>query len=323
MERSNFTVRLRRLLASRFQCEDEVQRNQKRSAHGHNGMSRDGLFAESQKRQIRMNSASNPRRIGAAFVLKSVGLKGHSQRKARRLSTKRNQAPGAEHTAGVLKPHKPDSSPESESIWLAQQGDAEAFETIYKQHSGRVYGLCLRMLRDPVEAEDLVQDVFTQLLRKIHTFRGESAFSTWLYRLAANLVLMHLRKKSPPMFSIEAAADPDDETDSPNIDIGAPDLLLEGLVDRVNLERCIGQLPAGYRSIFVLHDIQGYQHNEIAEIVGRSVGDSKSQLHKARMRLRELLHEVQRERARDERLAGRKPGARLRTALLPLAADSA
>ncbi len=179
------------------------------------------------------------------------------------------------------------------------------------------------MLRDPTEAEDLVQDVFVLLFRKIHTFRGESAFSTWLHRLAVNLVLMRLRKKSPPTVSIEATADLDDEANSPSIDIGAPDLLLEGSVDRVSLERCIGQLPAGYRAIFVLHDIQGYQHNEIAEIVGRSVGDSKSQLHKARMRLRELLHEVQRERARDERLAGRKPGARLRTALLPLAADSA
>ena len=270
-----------------------------------------------------MNSASNPHHIGAAFGVESVGLKGHSQRKARRLSTKRNEASGAEHTAGVLKPHKPDSSPESENIRLAQQGDAEAFEIIYKQHSGRVYGLCLRMLRDPVEAEDLVQDVFMQLFRKIHTFRGESAFSTWLYRLAANLVLMRLRKKSPPTVSIDATSDPDDETSSPNIDVGAPDLLLEGLVDRVNLERCIRQLPAGYRSIFVLHDIQGCQHNEIAGIVGRSAGNSKSQLHKARLRLRELLHEVQREKARDERLAGRNLRSRLRTALLPLAVDNA
>jgi RNA polymerase sigma-70 factor (ECF subfamily) len=154
-----------------------------------------------------------------------------------------------------------------------------------------VYALCLRMLRDPIEAEDLVQDVFVLLFRKIHTFRGESAFSTWLHRLAVNLVLMRLRKKSPPTVSIEVTADLDDESSSPSIDIGAPDLLLEGSVDRVSLERCIGQLPAGYRAIFVLHDIQGYQHNEIAEIVGRSVGDSKSQLHKARMRLRELLHE--------------------------------
>jgi RNA polymerase sigma-70 factor, ECF subfamily len=117
---------------------------------------------------------------------------------------------------------------------------------------------------------------------------------------------MRLRKKSPPMVSIEATTDLDDETSSPTIDLGAPDLMLEGSVDRVNLERCIERLPAGYRAIFILHDVQGFQHTEIAAIVGRSVGDSKSQLHKARMRLRELLHEVQRENLRDERLAGRK-----------------
>jgi RNA polymerase sigma-70 factor, ECF subfamily len=270
-----------------------------------------------------MNSASNLRRIGTALGLKSVGLKGRSLLKAQRLLRKGKRANVIEHTSGELKPHKPGSSASSEAIRLAQQGDSGAFETIYRQHSRRVYALCLRMLRDPTEAEDLVQDVFVLLFRKIHTFRGESAFSTWLHRLAVNLVLMRLRKKSPPTVSIEVTADLDDESRSPSIDIGAPDLLLEGSIDRVSLERCIGQLPAGYRAIFVLHDIQGYQHNEIAEIVGRSVGDSKSQLHKARMRLRELLHEVQRERARDERLAGRKPGARLRTALLPLAADSA
>jgi RNA polymerase sigma-70 factor (ECF subfamily) len=158
------------------------------------------------------------------------------------------------------------------------------------------------MVGNTAEAEDLTQETFLLLLRKIHTFRGESAFSTWLHRLAVNLVLMRLRKKSPPIVSIEAASDPDDETASPSIDIGAPDLLLEGSIDRINLERCLKRLPAGYRAIFVLHDIQGYQHNEIAEIMGRSVGVSKSQLHKARTRLRELLHELQREKARDERM---------------------
>ena len=174
------------------------------------------------------------------------------------------------------------------------------------------------MLRDPVEAEDLVQEAFMQVFRKVNTFRAESAFSTWLHRLTVNLVLMRLRKKSPPTVSIDATADQDDEADSPAIDVGAPDLLLEGSIDRVLLEHCIKQLPTGYRAIFVLHDIQGYQHNEIAEIVGRSVGDSKSQLHKARMRLRELLHEAQREKARDERLAERKQGSQSRASLAPL-----
>jgi RNA polymerase sigma-70 factor (ECF subfamily) len=173
------------------------------------------------------------------------------------------------------------------------------------------------MLGNTAEAEDLTQETFLLLLRKIHTFRGESAFSTWLHRLAVNLVLMRLRKKSPPIISIEAASDTDDETASPSIDIGAPDLLLEGSIDRINLERCLKRLPAGYRAIFVLHDIQGYQHKEIAEILGRSVGVSKSQLHKARARLRELLHEVQREKARDERMTALNLNSRSSEALLP------
>ena len=129
-----------------------------------------------------------------------------------------------------------------------------------------------------------------------------------------------MRRKSPPTVSIDVTIDQDDEIAPPTIDVGAPDLLLEGSLDRLHLERCIEQLPAGYRAVFVLHDIQGYRHDEIAEIVGRSVGDSKSQLHKARMRLRELLHEAQREKARNERQAGRNHRARLRSSLPPLTA---
>ena len=179
------------------------------------------------------------------------------------------------------------------------------------------------MLRDQVEAEDLAQEAFMQLFRKLNTFRGESAFSTWLHRLTVNLGLMRLRKKSPPTISIDATADQDDDGDYTNLDVGAPDLLLEGSIDRLRLERCIEQLPAGYRVIFLLHDVQGYQHSEIAEIVGRSVGDSKSQLHKARMRLRELLHEVQREKAREERLTERKAGSRPRAGLVAVTANGA
>jgi|SRR5215469_2903078 len=207
-----------------------------------------------------------------------------------------------------------------ETIRLAQLGDSTAFEIIYQQHASRVYALCLRMVRDPIEAEDLTQDAFLQVFRKLGTFRGESAFSTWLHRLTVNLVLMRLRKKSPPTVSIEGTIDQGDEVGRPIIDAGAPDLLLEGSIDRLCLERCIGRLPAGYRAIFVLHDIQGYQHNEISEILGRTVGHSKSQLHKARRRLRELLHEAQREKARNERLASRELHSRLRTSSPPLTA---
>lgn len=209
-----------------------------------------------------------------------------------------------------------DKLSEAEAIQRARNGDRSVFEYLYRLHSRRVYALCLHMVGNTADAEDLTQEAFLLLLRKIHTFRGESAFSTWLHRLAVNLVLMRLRKKSPPSVPIEATPDPDDETASPSIDIGAPDLLLEGSIDRINLERCIAQLPVGYRSIFVLHDIQGYEHNEIAEILGRSVGDSKSQLHKARTRLREQLHELQHDKARDERLAAAKMRSRSSKALL-------
>jgi RNA polymerase sigma-70 factor (ECF subfamily) len=215
-----------------------------------------------------------------------------------------------------------DKLSEAEAVQRARNGDQTVFEFLFRLHSQRVYAVCLRMVGNTADAEDLTQEAFLLLLRKIHTFRGESAFSTWLHRLAVNLVLMRLRKKSPPITSIEATPDPEDETVSPSIDIGAPDLLLEGSIDRINLERCIRQLPPGYRRIFVLHDIQGYEHNEIAEILGRSVGDSKSQLHKARTRLRELLHEHQREKARDDRLAAHKLGSRCKTALVPLTANN-
>ena len=159
------------------------------------------------------------------------------------------------------------------------------------------------MVGNTAEAEDLTQEAFLQLFRKISTFRGESAFSTWLHRLAVNVVLMKLRKKSGKETSLEQVTEPDEESGGPRRDFGAADLKLSGSLDRVNLERAVGQLPPGYRAVFVLHDVEGYEHNEIAEIMGCSIGNSKSQLHKARMRLRELLHEEIRDKARAERRA--------------------
>lgn len=190
---------------------------------------------------------------------------------------------------------------EAEAIRLAQLGDAVAFEFLYGLHSRRVYALCLRMVGNPTDAEDLAQEAFLQLFRKIATFRGESAFSTWLHRMTVNVVLMRLRKKSLPAASLEEMTEPDEETGGPRKDVGSPDLRLSGAVDRVNLERSVEKLPPGYRTVFVLHDIQGYEHNEIAEIMDCSVGNSKSQLHKARTRLRKLLQEELREQARQAR----------------------
>jgi RNA polymerase sigma-70 factor (ECF subfamily) len=177
---------------------------------------------------------------------------------------------------------------EAEAIDKAKGGDAYSFEILYSMHKRRVYSLCLRMTGNTAEAEDLTQEAFLQLYRKIATFRGESAFSTWLHRLSVNVVLMHLRKKGLPEVSLEETMEPQQE-DGPKRDIGARDNVLAGSIDRVNLERAIESLPPGYRIIFVLHDVEGYEHNEIAEMMGCSIGNSKSQLHKARMKLRDIL----------------------------------
>src|ERR1700687_2344811 len=194
---------------------------------------------------------------------------------------------------------------EAEALPLAQAGVGAAFEMLSHLHGRRVYALCLRMVNNPSDAEDLMQEAFLQLFRKIGTFRGESAFSTWLHRMTVNVVLMRLRKKALPVSSLEEATDPDDETGGPRKDIGGPDLRLSGAVDRLNLERSIEKLPPGYRTVFVLHDVQGYEHNEIANLMGCSVGNSKSQLHKARTRLRDLLQEEVREQARQVRQAAK------------------
>jgi RNA polymerase sigma-70 factor, ECF subfamily len=179
---------------------------------------------------------------------------------------------------------------EAEAIRLAQQGDERGFERIYRLHSQRVYALCLRMVRgNAAEAEDLAQESFLQVFRKIGTFRGESAFSTWLHRLSFNIVLMRLRRRSFPVLSLDEMVGPVENSTPQPRDIGGRDLRLSGTVNRMDLERALEQLPPGYRAVFILHDVQGYQHREIAKIRGCSLGNSKSQLHKARARLRDLL----------------------------------
>jgi RNA polymerase sigma-70 factor (ECF subfamily) len=184
---------------------------------------------------------------------------------------------------------------EADAIERAKQGDAEAFEVLYNLHKRRVYSLCLRMTANTAEAEDLTQEAFLQLFRKISTFRGESAFSTWLHRMSVNVVLMHLRKKGLPVVPLEDTMET--EEDSPKKEPGAEDIALAGSVDRLQLERAVAALPPGYRSVFVLHDVEGYEHNEIADMVGCSIGNSKSQLHKARLKLRELLKMSRAEKA--------------------------
>lgn len=177
---------------------------------------------------------------------------------------------------------------EAEVIAKAQAGDAGCFEALYAHHKRRIFSLCLRMSKNYTEAEDHTQEAFLQLYRKIASFRFESAFSTWLHRLAVNVVLMHFRRKGLVEASLEETLEPRHE-DEPRREFGTTDLSLVGSVDRITLEHAIAELPPGYRMIFVLHDIEGYEHNEIAEMLGCSIGNSKSQLHKARMKLRTSL----------------------------------
>jgi RNA polymerase sigma-70 factor (ECF subfamily) len=188
-----------------------------------------------------------------------------------------------------------------------------------------VYALCLRLAGNPSDAEDLTQEAFLQLFRKIGTFRGESKFSTWLHRLAVNVVLMRRRKKRHPEVSLDTTNESDDGDSRPILEPGGPDLCLSGVLDRVNLSKALEQLPDGYREMFILHDVEGYEHNEIAGILGCSLGNSKSQLFKARLRLRELLREALRTRARERRESTRTvrvravptPASRTRALFVP------
>jgi RNA polymerase sigma-70 factor, ECF subfamily len=187
----------------------------------------------------------------------------------------------------TMRPHESRLS-EAEAIQRAKNGDADAFEYLYRAHCKRVYGLCLRMIKNSAEAEDLAQQAFLQVYRKLGTFRGESGFSTWLYRVTANVVLMHLRRKKPTEILTEDLQRPSSNGEV-LCEYGPSDTSMLGALERLNLKRAIRKLPAGYKKLFLLHDVLGYQHNEIAELLGCSSGCSKSQLHKARKRLRRLL----------------------------------
>ncbi len=163
-------------------------------------------------------------------------------------------------------------------------GDMAAFEELYKRHNRRVYSVCLRMTHNVPEAEDLTQEAFIQLFRKIGSFRGDSAFTTWLHRLTVNQVLMHFRKKS---VKLERTTE---EGETPvQIVHGSENPNKMPVLDRISLDRAVAKLPPGYRSVFLLHDVEGHEHEDIARMLGVAVGTSKSQLHKARMKLRRLL----------------------------------
>jgi RNA polymerase sigma-70 factor, ECF subfamily len=166
----------------------------------------------------------------------------------------------------------------------AQSGDASAFEELYRQHAGRLYNLVFRMTGSQAEADDLLQEVFLHAHRKLGSFRGESSLGTWLYRLGMNHCLDYLRGrqvrmgKSTDSFEDDGVAEP-----------VAPLPAVPTAISRMDLERAIARLPDGCRAAFLLHDVEGFEHNEVARILGVSAGTSKSQVHKARMKLRVML----------------------------------
>lgn len=166
----------------------------------------------------------------------------------------------------------------------AARGDMEAFEELYVKYNRRVYSICLRMMQSHAEAEDMAQEVFVTLFAKLGGFRGEAAFATWLHRLTVNHVLMYFRKGRVRRERIT-----DDGETPVEIVAGTANPQRMALVDRITLNSAIAQLPPGYRLVFLLHEVEGHEHHEIAEIMGCSIGTSKSQLHKARMKLRRLL----------------------------------
>lgn len=187
---------------------------------------------------------------------------------------------------------------DADLVLTAQQGDANAFAALFNAHKAKVYSICLRMTCNSAEAEDLTQDVFLHVFRKLGTFRRDSAFSTWLYRVAVNTVLMHFRKKKLCHLSLH---EPVNHASGPRVrEYGKTDDELAGAVDRITVTRAMKELPPGYRTVFVLHEVNGYEHRDIARRLRCSIGTSKSQLHKAKARIRELLgieHRMQRSQA--------------------------
>ena len=167
----------------------------------------------------------------------------------------------------------------------AAAGDMQAFEELFRLHRRLVYGLSLRMTQDVSEAEDITQEVFVLLLRKVGGYRGEANFTTWLHRLTVNQVLMRFRRKKARR---EDALE-DEEGRPPHETQHAAPPRAPQLIDRITLENAIARLPPGYRAAFVLHDVEGYDHEEVARLLGCAVGTSKSQLHKARTKLRKIL----------------------------------
>lgn len=196
---------------------------------------------------------------------------------------------------------KPKHDDDNAIVKRACSGDGEAFGLLYRKYRNRIHALCLRMVKDPFVAEDVLQESFLCAFRRINTFRGDSLFSTWLHRIAVNAVLMHFRRcRTTPTENVDAELVYDQGEPLEGERFHAEDRRLTHAVERIELEQAISSLPPGYRIMFVLHDIEGFEHSEIAAILGCTPGNTKSQLFKARRRLRELLLDYEEQSARYE-----------------------
>ena len=184
-------------------------------------------------------------------------------------------APGKSHVDDVLA--------------SAQAGDSDAFSQLYWKHKKRVFSICIKMVHNFELAEDLTQETFLQLHRKVSSFRGNSLFTTWLHRMTVNIVLMHLRRRVLPLDSLDHVMTGITSEEKIERDFGTCDMAQVGVVDRLAIDRALAALSPGYRAIYVLHDVDGFQHREIASLRGCSSGNSRSQLHKARLALRGAL----------------------------------
>ena len=181
-------------------------------------------------------------------------------------------------------PAAPSRQAELALVERCRQGDLGAFEELYRAHAGRLYSVAYRMVGSQPDAEDLLQEIFLSAHRKLDSFRGESALGTWLYRLAVNLCLDYLRSRTGRAIQLTEPIE-----DEPALSEPGSRSLADRTVTRMDIERALAQLPEGCRTAFVLHDIEGLEHREVAEVMGIAEGTSKSQVHKARLRLRGLL----------------------------------
>lgn len=199
---------------------------------------------------------------------------------------------------------------ETQLVRQAQMGDNEAFACLYERHKQRVYAICLRITRERMEAEDCTQEAFLQCFLRLSTFRGDSALSTWLYRLTVNVVLMRLRANRVKPVSLETSGTSDNSGESVILNAcPADDVRLAGALDRITLRRALRELPPGYRTVFLLHDVEGKAHSEIARELGCSIGNSKSQLYQARNRLRRFLRRSKRRPLNRASFASPQPGS--------------